>query len=287
MRNLWAIFRKELASYFISPVAYVVIVLFLLLMAFFFCYFLAVYTHLHHQYQATLNWYFQMAGQNPFLAQQMPMPEPPNFNVEVTRPFYFWLSFMMLFMLPMLTMRLFSEEKRSGTLELLLTYPVRDSQLVLGKFLACLAVFALILVLTLVFPVFVNLATEKARLEAGPLALTYLGALGVGGAFIAVGMFLSTLTRNQIIAAVLTFGVLFGFFFLWLLGYSSDFLGQFIGLFRSKEFVDFFKHLSIFGHNENFISGLLDTRDIVYCVDFTLACLFLCWFSLGMRKWRA
>ena len=165
MRNFWAIFRKELSSYFISPVAYVVIILFLCLMAFFFCYFLAIYTHSYNQYQATLDWYFQMSSQNPFLAQQIPQPEPPNFNGEVTQPFYFWLSFMMLFILPMLTMRLFSEEKRSGTIELLLTYPVRDSHLVLGKFFACLAVFAVVLVLTLVFPLFVNLTTEKARLE--------------------------------------------------------------------------------------------------------------------------
>lgn len=287
MRNLWAIFRKELASYFISPVAYVVIILFFLLMSFFFSYFLIVYTNTYDQYQASLNLYFQMSAQNPFLAQQIPQPQPPNFNEEVVRPFYFWLSFMMLFILPMLTMRLFAEEKRSGTIELMLTYPVRDVEVVLGKFLACLAVFSIVLLLTVVFPLYINLETDGAKLEAGPLALTYLGAFLVGGSFISLGMVLSSLTRNQIVAGILTFGVLFGFFFLWLLSYASDFMGGFLGLFNNKDFLTLFRHLSIFGHNENFINGLLDTRDLVYCANFMIASLFLCWFSLGARKWRA
>lgn len=287
MRNLWAVFRRELTSYFISPVAYVVIILFLVLMGLFFCYFLSVYTTEYQQYQARLSYYFQMSSQNPFIAQQLPQPQAPDFNLNVTQPFYFWLSFMMLFILPMLTMRLFSEENRSGTLELLLTYPVRDAEIILGKFFACLCVFAVVLVLTLFFPLFINGATEKAPLELGPLALTYTGALCVGAAFIAVGMFLSSLTRSQIVAGVLTFGILFGFFFLWLLGYAGEFLEQYIGLFKNKAFFDFFRHLSIFGHNENFLSGLLDTRDLLYCFNFTLGSLFLCWLSLGTRKWRA
>jgi ABC-2 type transport system permease protein len=283
LRNFLRIFKKEMAAYFISPVAYVVIILFIILMGFFFCFFLASYTQMYNQYQMML----AQAQQNPIAAWQLQQIPPPNFNQDVMRPFYFWLSFIMLFVLPMLTMRLFSEEKRSGTLELLLTYPVRDGQIVLGKFLACLVVFAIMLALTLVFPLFVNLTTEKATLETGPLALTYAGSLLVGGAFIAIGMFLSTLTKNQIIAAVLTFGVLFGFFFLWLLGFSVDQLSQYFSLFRIEEFVEFFKHLSIFGHNENFIRGLLDTRDLLYCFNFTLGSLFLCWVSLGMRKWRS
>ncbi len=287
MRNLWAIFRKEMSAYFTSPVAYVVIILFLLLMGLFFSYFLSVYDFDYKQYQSALNSYFQITAQYPMLAQQAPQPQPPDFTESVTHPFYFWLSFMMLFMLPMLTMRLFSEEKRSGTLELLLTYPIGDFQIILGKFFASLVVFAMVLALTLIFPLFINGATDKAPLETGPLLLTYGGALLVGAAFIAIGMFLSTLTKNQIIAAVLTFGVLFGFFFLWLLSYASDFLSQYIGLFEQSGFVSFFRHLSIFGHNENFITGLLDTRDLVYCANLTLASLLLCWFSLGARKWRA
>ena len=286
MRNFWAIFRKEWTTYFISPIAYVVIILFLVLMGFFFIYFLSLYTWEYSQYQAQLNYYFQLSAQYPMLAQQG-MPQSPDFNATVTQPFYFWLSFMMLFILPMLTMRLFSEEKRSGTIELLLTYPVGDFQIILGKFFAAWAVFAVIILLTLFFPLFINFTTEKAPLETGPLVLTFVGVFLVGGAFIAIGLLISTFTRNQIVAAVLTFGVLFGFFFLWLLGFSTDFLSEYIGLFKVKTVVDFFRHLSIFGHNENFIMGLFDTRDLVYCIDLTLAGLILCWFSLGVRKWRA
>ena len=90
-----------------------------------------------------------------------------------------------------------------------------------------------------------------------------------------------------LVAGILTFGTLFGFFILWLLGFAAPDLGKFISLFRHQEFVSFFKHLSIFGHSENFISGLLDTRDLVYCIDFTFFSLLLCRFSLGARKWRS
>lgn len=287
MRNCWAVFKKEIASYFNSPVAYVVIVSFLVLMGLFFSYFLAIYTYDYGNYQMELSYYFQMAQQNPMIAQQLSQPRPPDFSQEVTEPFYFWLSFMMLFMLPMLTMRLFSEEKRSGTIEMLLTYPLRDTDVILGKYFACMVVLVVMIGLTIVFPLFINFYTEQGKLEYGPLALTYGGTILLGGAFIALGMFLSSLTRNQIIAAVVTFGVLFFFFFLWLLGLSSDFLARFLGIFDDKEFVEFFGHLSLFTHSQNFVVGLLDTRDLVFCALFIVASLFLCWFSLGTRKWRA
>jgi ABC-2 type transport system permease protein len=255
-------------------------------MAFFFSFALSQYTYDYNTYQAMINLQFQLKEKG----HSMQLPEEqlqrPDFNFAVTQGFYFWLTFMLLFVLPLLTMRTFAEERRTGALELMLTYPVRDVSLVLGKFFACLTVFTVMLLLTLIFPHFINQNTAKASLEAGPLLLCYTGTFLIGGAFIGIGMFLSSLTRSQVLAAMYTFGVLFGFFFLWLLGFSEEALGETLAVFRNQEFLAFFKHLSIFGHNENFIRGLLDTRDIVYCINLTVVSLLLCWFSLGTRRWR-
>ena len=121
----------------------------------------------------------------------------------VLRPLFQNVSVIMLLMMPILTMRLFSEEKKSGTIELLLTYPVRDGEVLLGKYLAALAVFAAMLVLTLAYPLIMAWVTP---LELGPLATGYLGLLLQGAAFIAIGILISSLTENQIVAAVATFG---------------------------------------------------------------------------------
>jgi ABC-2 type transport system permease protein len=174
--------------------------------------------------------------------------------------------------MPLVTMRLFAEERRSGTIELLLTYPVRDGAVLVGKYLAALALYAIMIGLTVLYP---GIVMYFARLEWGPILTGYLGLLLMGAAFIAIGIFASSLTENQIVAAIITFGVLLIF---WILGWSADYAGGTTG--RVLQF------LSILEHNESFSRGVLDTKDILYYLNFTLLGLFLTLRSLEARRWK-
>jgi gliding motility-associated transport system permease protein len=174
--------------------------------------------------------------------------------------------------MPLITMRLFAEERRSGTIELLLTYPVRDGAVLVGKFLAALALYALMLALTLLYPLLVFAFT---RLEWGPVLTGYVGLLLLGAAFIAAGIFASSLTENQIVAAMTTFGVLLLF---WVIGWTADTVGGTGGRILS--------HLSLIEHFDNFGKGVLDTRDIVYYLSFIALALFLSLRSLEARRWK-
>jgi ABC-2 type transport system permease protein len=234
MKNLLIICKKELASYYYSPIAYVVTTIFLLISGYFFQNILSVYT---------------------------------------------MISFIiMLLMMPLLTMRLLAEEKRSGTFELLLTYPIRDIETVLGKFFACLLVFAIMLGLTLVYPFFLASVIEPgigAGIDIGPLISNYIGLFLMGGAFIAFGMLASSLTSNQIIAAVISFGALLIF---WLIGFSSYTAGPVLG--------GILRHISLLEHFENFSKGIINSQDVIYYLNFMVFCLFLTLRSLESNKWR-
>src|SRR5262245_18438582 len=169
---------------------------------------------------------------NPMMARDLSVVE------GVLRPLFQNISVIMLLMMPILTMRLFAEEKKSGTIELLLTYPVRGGEVLLGKYLAALVVFAGMLALTLVYPLLMAWTTI---LEWGHLASGYLGLLLQGAASIAVGIFISSLTENQIVAAVSTFGILL---FLWVVSWAADSAGCGWGRLIS--------HLSIIEHFDSF-----------------------------------
>ena len=176
-----AVFKKELRLYFSSPIAYVVL------------------RDLHAggrlvllQRLRLLRAISMQSAMNPMMARDMSVTE------GVVRPLFQNISVIMLLMMPLLTMRLFAEEKKSGTIELLLTYPVRDGEVLLGKYLAALAVFVVMLALTLLYPALVGL---DARGSSGARSLTgYLGLLLQGAAFIAIGILISSLTENQIVA---------------------------------------------------------------------------------------
>jgi ABC-2 type transport system permease protein len=236
MRNIWAIARRELYAYFVSPIAYVIGGLFLLISGFLFSLIL-------------------------------------NFSSEATmRPLFGNLSVIFLFAVPFLTMRLLAEEARSGTLELLLTAPVRDSELVLGKFLGALLLVLAILACTAIYPAILLLAGNPDR---GPILAGYLGIVLQAAAFLAIGLFASSLTQNQIIAAMLTFVILL---LLWL----SDALGNYTG----GRIGDLFRFLSITRHLDEFPRGIVDTRHIVYFLSVIAAALFLTVQSVQSRRWR-
>jgi ABC-2 type transport system permease protein len=169
-------------------------------------------------------------------------------------------------------MRLFAEEKKSGTIELLLTYPVRDGEVLLGKYLAALTVFVAMLALTLAYPLIVAWVTP---VEWGPLATGYLGLLLQGAAFIAIGILISSLTENQIVAAVATFGTLLIF---WVIAWASDSAGGNLGRVLS--------HLSLTEHFDSFAKGVIDTKDLIYYLNLTILALFLTLRSLESKRWR-
>src|SRR5262249_45137681 len=171
---------------------------------------------------------------------------------SVIRPRVVNISVILLLLMPLVTMRLFAEERRAGTIELLLTYPVRDGAVLAGKYLAALGLYALMIGLTVLYPLIV---VYFARLEWGPVLTGYVSLLLRGPSFIAFGVFASSLTEKQSVAAVITVGVLLIF---WILGWSADYAGGSIG--RVLQF------LSILEHNDSFSKGVLDTKDLLYYV---------------------
>jgi ABC-2 type transport system permease protein len=197
-----------------------------------------------------------------------------NLNVieNVMRPLFTNMSVVLLFFIPMLTMRLFAEETRSGTIELLLTYPVRDGEVLAGKYLASLALFALLLALTLLYP---GLVAYFTRVEWGPIFTGYLGLLLTGAVFLAVGVLVSSMTENQIVAGFGTFGILLAF---WIVGWGAEFAG---GALRGV-----LQYLSIGDHLDGFTRGLIDTKDLVYYVSGVVLALFLTLRSLDSKRWK-
>src|SRR5215813_13247841 len=187
MRNILAIIEREMRAYFNSPIAYVVLTIFVFLSGFFFRLYLAQV--------------MQMAMMAQMQAQQLG-PRPIDMPGMISRGFLSTLSVILLFLMPMLTMGLFSEEKKRGTIELLLTAPLTDLQVVLGKFLAA-GTFFLILLLSTFVPI--GALYLYGSPASGPILTAYLGLLLYGLSIVAIGLFISTLTGNQIIAAVLSF----------------------------------------------------------------------------------
>jgi len=258
MRNFYLIFKKEFKSYFASPVAYVVITMFLILTGYFFYNSLALFSTI--SFQATMN---------PMLAKQVGLL---NITESVVRPLFGNISIILLLMVPLLTMRLFSEEKKSGTIELLLTYPVTDMGILLGKFFACMAVFIIMIALTILYPLLVIVFGQP---EIGPIITGYIGVFLVGASFVSLGIFASSLTENQIIAATVAFGLLLLF---WMISFSASLAGQTLG--------DILSYISLTAHLESFAKGVIDTTDIVYYLIFISLFLFLTLRILESKKWR-
>jgi len=254
--RIWAIYRKELRLYFTSPVAYVVVAMFLIIAGVLF--YLSI---------GSFSLYSMQAAMNPAFARDL------NVTELVFRPLLSnTFSVVLLLLMPILTMRLFAEEKKSGTIELLLSYPVKDGEVLLGKFFAALTLFIIMLVLTLLYPI---LAGALTRIELAPILTGYLGLLLMGAAFIGVGLFASSLTENQIVAAVSTFAILL---ILWVLGWSADMVGPFWGKLMT--------HLSILEHQESFGKGVIDTKDVIYYLNVTIFSLFLTLRALESKRWR-
>lgn len=255
MKGLYAIFRKETANFFVSPIAYAVVAIFLLVSGFFF------WANVSFMSLVSLQ-----AANNPMIADRI------NLTDVVIRPLVQNMSIVLLFVMPLLTMRLFSEEKKSGTIELLLTYPVTDLAILFGKFLAAALLLLVMLAGTLPFVVLLFGIGDP---DPGTLLSGYLGLLLMGAAFMALGIFLSSLTENQIIAAAVSFGSALLF---WVLSWSSTLSGEKVGA--------VLKQLSILEHLESFNKGILALSDLSFFVLFIAFFLFLTLRSLETHRWR-
>ncbi|MEN6560403.1 MAG: ABC transporter permease subunit [Acidobacteriota bacterium] len=255
MKNIGSLVRKELRAYFSSPVAYVVISGFLLLVGYF--------------YYSLITWFnsaaMQMA-QNPYYAQQV------NINEMVFSPLFHNMTILLVFVAPLLTMRLLAEEKKTGTDELLFTSPLSVGEIVLGKYLAALIMWALMLGLTALLSVF---AFVYGNPELAPWLTGYLGLFLLGALFLAIGLFFSSLTENQIVAAFLTIVTLF---LLLVLNWVTSSGG---GGWRSVV-----SYISFSEHFEDMTRGIVDTKDLVYYASFSFFGLFLAHSAIQSRRWR-
>jgi ABC-2 type transport system permease protein len=256
MSNIMAIANKELRSYFSSPIAYVVIGLFALLYGYFFVALLAYFVRMSMQ-----------AGQF-----GMQGPQSVNVNQQVIRGVMQNVTILVLFLMPMVTMRAYAEEKRSGTIELLLTSPLTDFQIVMGKFLGALALWVVMLAVSLIH---MGLLFIYGNPEWKPIATAYLGLLLLGGCFIALGLFISSLTKNQIVAGMVTFAV---FLLLWIIEWIGSFSGPTVDKLTT--------YLSIIGHFDDFSKGVIDTTHVIYYLSFITFGLFLTAKSVDSERWR-
>ncbi|MCY4659402.1 MAG: ABC transporter permease [Acidobacteria bacterium] len=256
MRNIATIAHKELRSYFVSPIAYVVVGFFAILFGYFFVASLSVMVRF--SMQAGM---FGMGG-----------PQSININEFMIRPLLSNTAIVLLFFLPFLTARAYAEEKKSGTIELLLTSPLSDLEIILGKFLGVLALFALMLAVT---GAHMGILFWYGEPELGPMLSGYLGLLLMGASFISVGLLVSSATRNQIVAGVITFALLLLF---WVLSWMADSVGP-----TSQAVLSY---LSILEHFDDFSKGVIDTKHVTYYVSFIALGLFLTAKAVDTERWR-
>jgi ABC-2 type transport system permease protein len=255
MKNIWIICRKELNSYFVSPVAYILLVMFAVIFGFFFW--------------NSLGYFVNMAMEAQMEGEQFPM----NVNEQIVRPLLSNINVIGLFFIPMITMRLFAEEKRTGTIELLTTSPIKDSEVIVGKWLAALLMFAFMLLSTALDFVFLF---KYGNPDWKPLAIGYLGLLLQAGGLLAIGTFISSLTRNQIIAGALTFGVCL---MLWVLGWVSQY--------ENATWAQVLSYMCVINHFESFAKGVIDTKDAIFDATVIFLGLFFTARSMESLRWRS
>lgn len=235
MSNFRAVLGKELYLFFASPIFYVAALIFILLEGYFF------YSAVNYFHMVS----FQ-AARNPNLILEA------NLTHMVLTPLLRQIGLLMLFIVPLLTMRLYAEEQRSGTIELLFTLPVSDFNALLAKCFATYLVFLIMLCLSVPSVLILNYLGE---VEWGILLCGYLGLLLMGAAFICIGCLSSAMTENQVVAAVIGFGVLlFSWVINWSIPYAGETLGHLLG------------YLSLFVHFNAFVRGLLDLRSVVFYI---------------------
>jgi len=235
--KIFALMKKELQSFFFSPIAYIVFASFLMIVGYLF-------------------WVILVSS-----------------RVASLEPMLYNAAFILLLASPVLTMRLISEEKKSRTIELLLTSPVSPAEIIAGKFLACFVLYLVLIALTLQYPLI--LSFYSTEFDLGPVYSGYIGLILIGAAFISLGLFASTLTENQIIAAMISFG---GLILFWVFGWAKNVF--------DNSFGEILGNLSIFDRYAEFLRGVVDSGNVVFFLVFTFIWLFLAARVLESDRWR-
>ena len=255
MSNVLAIAHKELRSYFVSPIAYVVVGFFAILFGYF--------------YVASLSILLRVSMQAGMFGGG---PQSININEFMVRPLLSNTAIVLLFFLPFLTARAYAEEKRSGTIELLLTSPLSNLQIIFGKFLGAFTLFILMLAVTAIH---MGILFWYGEPELWPMLSGYLGLVLMGASFISLGLLVSSATRNQIVAGVITFALLLLF---WVLSWMADSAGP-----TTQRVLS---HLSILEPFDDFSKGVVDTKHVAYYLSFIAFGLFLTAKSVDSERWR-
>jgi ABC-2 type transport system permease protein len=255
MNNILAIAHKELKSYFSTPIAYIVIGFFALLFGYFFYAMLVIFNQQSAQFGGAEG-------------------GAVDINQQLIRPLFLNASVILLFVLPLITMRTYSEEKRSGTIELLLTSPVTDLEIILGKFLGAMALYAAMLAITVIH-MLVLFSYANPKPEWTVPVIGYVGLLLMGGCFISVGLLISSLTKNQIVSGMVTFAV---FLLLWVINWIASFTGP-----TTQSVLNY---LSITDHFDDFTRGIVDTKHLIYYFSVMSFGLFLTARSVDTERWK-
>lgn len=235
MQNIKTIYLKELKSYFNSPIAYIIMIVFL----------------------AIVGWFFTSS----FFTN----------NISSMRSMFDIVPFVFLFFIPAITMRSFSEEKKQGTIELLLTKPVTDMELVVGKFLSAFMLMIIALLPTLIYLI---VTIYVGKIDAGPVIGGYIGLILLGAVYIGIGIFTSSLTENQVVAFITSFIIVFALFMM------GKILMQI-----SPSLVSAVEYISTDYHFSNISRGVIDSRDLIYYFSMIFFTIFLTKVSLESRRW--
>tara|TARA_B100000686_G_C16491340_1_gene812260 strand:- start:62 stop:829 length:768 start_codon:yes stop_codon:yes gene_type:complete len=255
MKNSWIIAKRDLHSFFNSPIFYVITTIFLIIYSYIFINILS---------------FFSMQSVQSGQFQQMGIAL--NINEMVIEPSFHNMAVILLLMIPIVTMRSFSEEKKSKTFRLLLSSPINLKEIVFGKFLACMIVVMVMVLLSSYSMGFLFMIAEP---DLGPVLTGYLGILLMAGCYVSVGVFASSLTENQIVAAVITFGFSL---FMWVIGWGSQSTDSATG--------QVLEYLSIMEHMDRFLKGIIETSDLAYYLTFIIFGLILCHRVLDSNRWR-
>lgn len=247
MSALLAVFQRELRAYFFSPLAYAVLTFFLLVNGYVFSLIVA------------------------FLSDPRAGGSTTPLKLFFGDTFFFWL--VLLFVTPVLTMRLLSEERKSGTIETLMTSPISETQVVVAKYLASLAFYVFLWLPTLAYVVIV---ARNSEVDWGPIFSGYLGILGIGSVFLAVGLFASSFTKSQVVAAVATFALLIFFF-------AIAFMDSLV---TQETLKNALGYMNLLDHMQEFGKGVVDSRRLIYYATTSVLFLFLAARSLEAKKWR-
>ena len=257
IKKIWIIGVKDFKTYFISPIGYLVISSYIFVIGYMF--YMRLIFFLNQK---------MMSAQYAQYGQTMDV----SLNDAIIKPVYGSMNLIMLFVIPLITMRLLSEEKKQKTMELLLTSPISHFEIVAGKFLSAMLLIGVTFAFTIAYPVILYIGGNP---DMGQVFTMYLGLLCVSACYIAIGLFWSSMTENQIISAVLTF---ISLLFMWIIDWSAQALGSTLG--------DVTGYLSIIRHFDSFFDGTINSKDVVYYLSFTFFGLFLSYLGIESKNWK-